>query len=159
MQISESVWLPTTVKNVGAFWGSTGDAHGDGSSQLSGYSSGGLAAGYSRASSGIPCATCHDPHGSDNLDHIAAVVNGSHVTVHIRADFKNLCATCHTGGAYAWHQACNDCHTNPDSHGWLPRMDESQDCLACHSHGATYTHPTAGASCHCSPDGAKWKTF
>ena len=153
------ITMPTTVKNVGAFWGSTGDAHGDGSSQLSGYSSGGLAAGYSRASSGIPCATCHDPHGSDNLDHIAAVVNGSHVTVHIRADFKNLCATCHTGGAYAWHQACNDCHTNPDSHGWLPRMDESQDCLACHSHGATYTHPTAGASCHCSPDGAKWKTF
>ncbi len=158
------VKFPSAGKNIAGTWvtGASGDWHGPRVGPGGGASTP-LAAPYTYGqSAAIPCETCHDPHGSGSLYHVPAMVNGvPNVSVTSSTTVESLCAPCHTGTAYDWHYwTCNYCHNDADAHEGEPTIQSGTDCLSCHGHGVTFTHPHERAFCHgCSPDGAQWRTF
>lgn len=70
--------LPAGVTNIATKWdSSTGDFHGAGTG--TGFGRVGLKPPYSRGQAPIPCATCHDVHGSESALHVPSTVNGQAV--------------------------------------------------------------------------------
>jgi hypothetical protein len=153
------VVFPAGTTAVGPGWGSsTGDFHG--ARPGIGYGLGGLKNPYMRGQQAIACTICHDTHGNANLYHIPANVNGSTgLSIPNGAASKQLCESCHSGDANSWHKYCIDCHSDPSGHDtpWLDFNTGGYDCVSCHRHSGTWTHPSA-PGCHCAP-GDVWRTF
>ncbi len=81
------------------------------------------------------CATCHDPHGSSNLQAVRETVNGSRVYFLARTgdnsfdspndnNSRDICATCHTTTSH---------NRVPSNRTQTPHY-EGQDCTKCHKH-------------------------
>lgn len=138
-----------TITNVGATWNlTTTDFHGG----KSGTGKGGtLAPGYARGSE-VPCSTCHDTHGSASIYHFPTNVNDKSLPVITGTNTKELCTACHVGTLSAFHSGsgCNDCHGQDFSadHGYFCPSLESLvvNCLDCHKHGKSWTHPESNPS-------------
>ncbi|MBE0475547.1 MAG: hypothetical protein IBX62_00370 [Coriobacteriia bacterium] len=146
----EGVTLPSGVTNIGANWGATSKADFHGARAGTGYSgsTGGMAPPYRRGMAALPCVTCHDPHGSGNLFHIADNVNERTGIVAVSGNgMKDLCYACHTGTVDQWHKECLDCHNggwghgdvyvdSPETYGGQNYPNANSDCRLCHNHGS-----------------------
>ncbi len=116
---------------------------------------------YTRGNSALPCADCHDLHGSQNAYHLREKVNGQAVNLPSMAatdkydTSKNAailtyCQSCHTGTLDDFHMAkCLSCHRDPGAHDCAPPTanDFSRACTYCHTHGGKM--PAHGL-CHCT---------
>jgi hypothetical protein len=124
------VVMPSSVRQIASAWNSTtGDYHG--------------------------AHVGSNPHGSPNQYHFVTTVGDkTGVSVPGSPQWAPLCG-CHAGDASGWHQYCEDCHHNPDSHV-NPPDPAYMDCATCHAHGATWTHPV---TCHCYPYERTDQTF
>ncbi len=139
------VIVPPGVSNIGAYWGvgTTSDGHGP----RAGSGTGGLKQGLARGMDEIPCVSCHESHGNQNLFHISTATNGtSGISVTNGNSVKTLCSACHVGTAADWHSECDWCHSQP-SHGvefinspevanGYPYPNDASNCLLCHNHGS-----------------------
>ncbi|HSK48459.1 MAG TPA: hypothetical protein VLA05_10735, partial [Coriobacteriia bacterium] len=150
------VTLPAGSRDIATAWtATTGDVHG--AAVGSGNYQSGLSPEYKAGQPAIPCGTCHDSHGTGNLYHLRSTINGkSGISAATGSTVESACRACHTGDAGVWHQSCNDCHFDPESHVSAPYVGAGQDCASCHSHAKTWSHP---ASCHCGPWPSTFKTF
>jgi hypothetical protein len=149
--------MPASLPNLGTAWMATttaGDMHGD----RAGVGYGGtILPGNSRGSKGIPCMTCHDPHGNANLYHLSRTINDkSSIVVTTSAQAENVCSACHAGNPDVWHANCNNCHFDPDAHETRFWVGSGTDCLSCHKHNTVWRHPPA---CHCAPYPDTFRTF
>jgi hypothetical protein len=152
--VPSGVVMPSGVSNIGAVWGPGTPASFHGAYLPSGGFGGGLITQYTRGQApDIACRTCHDPHGSANLYHIPATVQGtSGIAVTSGASVQSLCAACHTGTVASWHQQCADCHSS--GHGTASPTAGS-DCLQCHGHQKSFVHWASdpgnfsAGGCHC----------
>ena len=167
------VVVPNGVVNVGATWVNTSTASFHSAYAPSGGNGGGLIPLYTRGvAPNIPCATCHDPHGTANIFHIPTSVEGrSGISVTNGASAERLCGACHTGNANDWHFGCSgpgSCHytmAHTSDHGADPGTPgPGSDCLGCHGHGRVWAHAYVDPSgCDCHGDGGvnevSWKTF
>lgn len=150
---ASGVSMPSSMTSVASVWttGTLSDLHGPRAG--TGFS-GTLKPGWTRGQAAIPCATCHDEHGSDNLYHIKSDVSGtSGIVVRNGSELRNLCAACHAGTVASWHQPCYDCHNVSGGHGGsgldangstnsvtpsfkINYPGATSDCLLCHNHGS-----------------------
>jgi len=139
------VIFPPGVSNIGAYWGLTtiSDGHGP----RAGSGTGTMKQGLARGMDEIPCVSCHESHGNQNLFHISSATNGATgITITNGNSLKSLCSACHAGTAADWHAECDWCHSQP-SHGAefinspevmnsYPYPNDSSNCLLCHNHGS-----------------------
>jgi len=106
---------------------------------------GGLVKPYTRNMSAIPCATCHDEHGSSQLMHIKEIVNGKPVNIAGGSNMLSLCEACHKrrGISQAHILNCQGtaCHPEalPGPGMTLEVMNNypnapASDCNKCHNH-------------------------
>lgn len=140
----------TGVRSLAGYTTTTGDFHGTRAG--TGFGTGGLTADHTRGESAIPCATCHDPHGSASLYHVPSVVNGSSVpTITTGSQIRYLCKACHTGTMVDWHDngACY-CHFDSAMGDYSGELNDNVDCLQCHGHNKSWVHVTGceGSDCH-----------
>jgi hypothetical protein len=149
------VTMPGTLADISQAWGT--DAHGDKTGHANGYG-GTLKAPYVRGQAAIPCATCHQSHGSTNLYHLNTTVNGSPVSVKAGTDGYSLCSACHVGTANDFHAACITCHLNPNPGGGVtttpyePTNFIGTDCFKCHKHGQSNYVPVSSAPAGCAQE-------
>lgn len=95
---------------------------------------------------GSTCAACHDPHGSNNANMVAAKVNNTAVsfggTDFVNSTGTGVCQVCHTTTLY---YKAGVAETNHPATG----------CLSCHAHnsasGTAFEPNTACDSCHGYP--------
>lgn len=151
------VQLGPITRNIAATY--SGDIHGGGSGPQSlsanygpGRTGGAISPSYARANQALPCADCHDLHGSQNAYHLRENPNGqTGKSVPDIANNTNVlayCQSCHAGSLYQFHQACLDCHRTGTDHQNAPTADDfSRACTSCHYHGAVYP---AHGRCHCT---------
>jgi len=139
------VIVPAGVSNIGAYWNltTTSDGHGP----RAGSGTGGLKQGLARGMDELPCVSCHESHGNQNLFHISSATNGTTgISVTNGNSVKSLCSACHFGTATDWHAECDWCHSQP-SHGaefidspetayTYPYPNDASNCLLCHNHGS-----------------------
>lgn len=174
--VPTGVSLGSITRNISASYGS--DIHGGGigpqyvnangggdwgASQF--YTGGGIAPSYSWNNAALPCADCHDVHGSPNVYHLRETLNASDGVKSDPADavnsvpgadyannasVQNFCASCHTGTLYDYHLPCLDCHRAGADHSSPPTADDfGQACINCHTHGGS---TPAHGRCHCYLD-------
>lgn len=143
------------TRNISSSYSS--DYHGGAAGPQS-MTSGSIAPAYARGNAALPCADCHDTHGSKNAYHLRENLNGvtgksvPNTDYANNANTLNFCRSCHAGTLYQFHQACLDCHRTVGAghYGWAggaPTADDfGQACINCHTHGGSV--PAHGA-CHC----------
>jgi predicted CXXCH cytochrome family protein len=105
-------------------------------------SAGGLSEFYSRGGE-VPCAVCHDPHGTANPYMAPSHVNGTATAGTAGGNrISEMCHACHTGTTQSWHAGCEGCHDSynydPLANHNDPNVDfsDSANCRDCHRHGS-----------------------
>jgi predicted CxxxxCH...CXXCH cytochrome family protein len=103
------------------------------------------------AKGGLPtsdCKSCHDVHGTANLNMVKTVINGVSISfsnpssgfVKLTAPYNGLCQVCHSA-------------TNHYKAGQVPDGHPTKYCTACHSHQGAVAFKPAGScdTCHGYP--------
>lgn len=135
------VVFPAGMTVIAQGWTSaTGDYHGARAGD--GFGSGELLS-YGRGWDALQCTTCHDAHGTANVYHIPATVNGLDVSITDGKSLGSLCVACHRGGIDAWHRPCAQCHDQQEDAARLASAlpTNASDCTECHGHSQSWTHP------------------
>jgi predicted CXXCH cytochrome family protein len=138
------VVMTSTVTSISAYWTSAApsDFHGPRVGAGAGVSAGGLSEFYSRGGE-VPCAVCHDPHGTANPYMAPSHVNGTATAGTAGGNrISEMCHACHTGTTQSWHAGCEGCHDSynydPLANHNDPNVDfsDSANCRDCHRHGS-----------------------
>ncbi len=139
---------PSVVKRVAGssittYYGN--DIHGSGSGKKF-TSTSNVVPPYKWGNDQLPCADCHDPHGSSNAYHLREKLAGNNCTVSVpdisdNSKFEDFCQSCHAGDRNNYHSSCMSCHNDTEYHdgGAVPNRvkvpDFSTTCVDCHQHG------------------------
>ena len=157
--VPSGVQLGPITRNISSSFPT--DIHGGGAS----YDRAGttIKAPYVRGNPALPCADCHDPHGSPNAYHLRENVNtqtwlslpdmsvSGPTDTSKNAAILTYCQSCHNGTLDDFHaDPCLNCHrTDSPDHGFYAptASDFSRACTYCHYHGGNMP---AHGNCHCN---------
>lgn len=119
---------------------------------------------YARGHANLPCADCHDLHGSQNVYHLRENPNGvsvgaipANTSTATNNQVEAWCQACHQGNRAQFHDYCLQCHNGigQGHYGWYnynaTQADFNAPCLSCHKHGGA-TGPHSYGGCHCGLD-------